>query len=254
MGRKVLAIAQLTLKAALNEKLLHFAAVFAVGLMLLAIALGDLGPLSNGKILADFGLGTMQAATVLVAIAFASSDLPRELERRTLYIVLSKPVGRTTLLVGKFLGLSAALWLFLAVMAVVFFLSLGLAHLSGSPAFLGAIAVMGLEACLMASLVMLFSLLTSQTAAALYGLMFFVIGHQTGLIRSFGRTAGGNSAIVSETLYRVLPNLEAFNWKNDIVYGHLPTGLQMASAVGYGLALILAFLGLSVIALRRKEL
>ncbi|HEY9898331.1 MAG TPA: ABC transporter permease subunit [Pantanalinema sp.] len=254
MDFKVVAIARLSFKAALNEKLLHLALLFGLGLMALSVALGDLGPGAGAKIVLDFGLGTMQLVSTLVAIALASHDMPRELERRTLYVVLSKPIGRTALIVGKYLGLVAALGLLIAAMALVFYGMLAVVHLPLMPHYLVAIATGALETFVVAGIATLFSLMTSPTLAALYALALMVLGHQTELIRTYGQHAGGFAGTFGEVLYRMIPNLEALNLKNDVVYGVLPSPAELGLCVAYALCLMIALTGLSVLVFRRKEL
>lgn len=254
MDSRLLAIARLSFKAALNEKLLHLAVVFALGMMLLSVSLGDLGPRASGKIIADFGLGTIQLVAVLIAIVLASNDMPRELERRTLYVVLSKPVGRASIILGKSLGLFAALGLLMLLMGLVFFGMLIWIRLAPIPWFVLGILGSMLETFLVAAMAMLFSLMTSPTLASLYSLVFFFIGHQTGMIRAFGERAGGAARVLTEGLYRVVPNLEALNFKNDVIYGVVPAGSQLAVSLAYGLMWIVVLMGLSVLVFRRKEL
>lgn len=253
MDSKVVAIARLSFKAALNEKLLHLALLFGLGLMVLSVALGDLGPGASAKIVLDFGLGTMQVVSTLIAIALASHDMPRELERRTLYVVLSKPIGRTTLVVGKYLGLIAALGLLIAAMALVFYGMLALVRLPLMPHYMVAIATGALETFVVAGIATLFSLLTSSTLAAIYTLAMMILGHQTDMIRTYGQSAGGGAATVGDVLYRVIPNLEALNLKNDVVYGVLPPAGEIGLSVAYALCLMTALAGLSVLVFRRKE-
>lgn len=254
MDPKVGAIARLSFKSALNEKLLHLALLFGLGLMALSLALGELAPGANAKIILDFGLGTMQLATILIAIALASQEMPRELERRTLYVVLSKPIDRTTLVVGKYLGLIAALGLLTAAMALVFYGMLVVARMPIVPHYLVAIGAGALEAFVITGIAMLFSLVTSPTLAAGYTLALMALGHQTEMIRTSCQSAGGMAATFGEALYRIIPNLEALNFKNDVVYGALPSPGDIGRSVAYGLCLMIALAGLSVLAFRRKEL
>lgn len=254
MNAKLLAIARLSFHAALNEKLLHLSAVFAVLMMGLSIALSELGPRANAKIIADFGLGTIQIVAVLIGIVLASNDMPREIERRTLYVVLSKPVGRSSIIVGKTLGWFAALALLMLLMGLVFYGMLIFVRLPLTPWFAVAILAMAIETFLIVAVALLFSLLTSPTLASIYALVVFFIGHQTGVIRAFGVQAGGASRALTEFIYRLLPNLEALNLKNDAVYGMMPQASQLLASLGYGIAWIVALIGLSVLVFRRKEL
>ena len=254
MGSKLFAIARLTFKAALSEKLLQLASFFGIALILLTIALGALAPGANAKILADFGLGSIEAVTVFVAIALAAADLPRELERRTLYVVLSKPVGRSVLVAGKYLGYMAALTVLTLMMALLFFGIIAMFHLPLQWPFVLSIGFGLLETFILVGMALLFSLLTSGTLAALYTLVFFVLGHQTGVLRDYGYHVGGTLRIATGILYRVVPNLELLNLKNEVIYGILPSSLQLWGSLAYAICWILGLGGLSVLILRRKEL
>lgn len=253
MASKILAIARLTFRAALNEKLLQLTAVFALALIVMSLALGDLGPRANAKIIVDFGLGTIQAMAVLIAIVLAANDMPKELERRTLYVVLSKPIDRASLIVGKLLGWYASLALLMGIMGCVFYGMLVVAHQALSPLYAVAIAMSALETFIIVGMAVLFSLVTSATLASLYTLFFFLLGHQTGVIRTFGRDSKGMAHVVSEAIYRIIPNLEAINVKNEVVYGVLPPTGQLWAGLVYALCLIVALTGLSVLIFQRKE-
>ncbi|MNY73618.1 hypothetical protein D3C86_2124480 [compost metagenome] len=80
------------------------------------------------------------------------------------------------------------------------------------------------------------------------------LGHQTELIRAYSQQAGGFTAAFGETLYRVIPNLEALNLKNDVVYGVLPGAGELGLGVAYALSLLVGLTGLSVLVFRGKEL
>jgi ABC-type transport system involved in multi-copper enzyme maturation permease subunit len=172
--------------------------------------------------------------------------LHREVDRRTIHTILSKPISRGEFLLGKYAGLVATLWLLVAVMALAF---VGVSALAGAPVHLGhaaALLLVGGELSLLAGVATLFSAFTTPLLASLFSCGLFLAGHLSRDLRALG--AQSDQAMVREAtavLYRVLPDLEGFNLTIQAVHG-LPIAasdvwLPLAYGVGYtGLLLLLA--------------
>lgn len=252
--KALLAITRLSFRSALGERLLQLAAVFAALLLLLALAASQLAPLAERKVLVDFGLATLHAVGLVIAVFLGSQDLPRELDRRTLYVVLSKPVDRVAIVVGKFVGLWLALLALTGLMGLALLVCMGLMQVAIAPAHLVAIALGTVEVALVLAIGMLFSLLTSPTVATLYTALIFLVGHQTGVIRAYGLEEGGFTRLWTGAFYRLFPNLEVLNLRNLAVYGVLPTVEQVFAAGMQGLAWTVAFMAIAALVFRSREL
>ncbi|WP_321413305.1 ABC transporter permease subunit [uncultured Desulfobacter sp.] len=118
---KVLAIGLNTFKESIRDKIFYSLLFFAVILILVSIVLGKLTIGDPMKIIKDFGLGSISIGGTLIAIFVGIGMVYKEMEKRTIYIILSKPLARWQFLMGKYLGLSLTILVEVAVMAVLLF-------------------------------------------------------------------------------------------------------------------------------------
>lgn len=250
----MLTVAGATLKESLRDRILALAGVFAILMPVLSLLLGDLAPGQELRLVIDFALGAINALLVLLAILLGSRLVARDLDLRIIYSIFSKPVTRSQYLVGKFLGAAAALWLLLGALGLVFYLTLFMTAKLSNPIFLGPLVLFGVEAMIVLALTLFFTVVTAPLLAVVYTLGLFVVGHNLELIRSFAAKEGPAAQLFAWTAYHVLPNLETFNLKNQVIYGEtLPFG-QWLWAFAYGAALLVAILSLAAMAFRLKEL
>src|SRR5207245_7213339 len=116
--RRITAIARNAFREAVRDRILYNLVVFALLLIAGAIFLGELAGGQEAKILVDLGLSAILLFGVLIAIFVGVGLVYKELERRTLYAILSKPIGRGEFLLGKYLGLSLTLLVNVVVMGL----------------------------------------------------------------------------------------------------------------------------------------
>lgn len=249
-----LAIARITLKEALRDKLLHVAALFGTLLIGATLLLGGLSAGSDLKIIQDFGLGTLNALLIILAVFLGSRLISRDLEQRIVYTLLSKPISRGQFLTGKYLGCSAALLCLLVLLGGLFYAVMLFTTRRFDPIYLGPMLLFGLEAMVMLGLTLLFTTMTSPMLSILYAMGFYALGHGSDLIKQFGEKADPVAKAVSTAIYYGLPNLETFNLKNQVVYGETLSLGQWTWAIAYGLCLIVVLLTLSNLIFTRKEL
>lgn len=250
----LLAIARVTFQEALRDKLLHVAAVFGALMIGFTLLLGGLSAGEDLKIIQDFGLGSINALMVLLAVFLGSRLLSRDLEQRIVYTLLSKPISRAQFLAGKFLGCSLALWALLGLLSLLFYGLLAVVTRGFEPIFLGPLALFGLEAMVMLSLTLMFTTMTSPMLSLLYSLGFYVLGHASEIIKQFGEKADAVGKALSVVIYYAMPNLETFNLKNQVVYGETFALGQWLWACSYGLSLVTVLMLLAILAFRSKEL
>lgn len=242
----VLAIAAVTLRELLRRKVQVNLLVFGT-LMVLAsylISLLTLGFMH--RILADLGLSAMQLIGTLLAVFLGSTVVAGDVERRVLYPIVAKPVSRTEYLVGRFAGLAVALVLNLLVMAIA--LAAILVFEAGSVAtldrpFLAAIAMLGLQAVVIAAVAVLFSSLTSSTLAAIFTLSLSVAGNLTNDVRNLWK---GGAEWLGTVIWYAVPNLGALSLNESVVYRTpVPAGtLYAALYAGFYAASALAIASL----------
>src|SRR5712671_5591832 len=116
--RRVLAIARNAFREAVRDRVLYNLVVFVLLLIAGAIFLGEISAGQEAKIIVDLGLSAILLFGVFIAIFVGVGLVYKEIERRTLYAILSKPIGRGEFLLGKYLGLCLTLLVNVAIMGL----------------------------------------------------------------------------------------------------------------------------------------
>ena len=118
LGR-IYAIASNTYREAVRDKVLFGVLVFAAGVLALTLALGELSLDQHMRVVTDLGLASISMFSVIIAIFLGSSLLYKEIERKTLYVILPKPIARFEFLLGKYFGIVATCAVFVAIMGAL---------------------------------------------------------------------------------------------------------------------------------------
>lgn len=116
---RVYAIALNTYREAVRDKVLFGVLVLAAGVLALTLALGELSLDQNMRVVTDLGLASISLFSVVIAIFLGSSLLYKEIERKTLYVILPKPIARYEFLLGKYFGIVATCAVFIAIMGAL---------------------------------------------------------------------------------------------------------------------------------------
>ncbi len=214
MIRRVLAIAGNTYRETVRDKILYNLILFALILILSSIMLGKLTLGNEVKVILDLGLSAISIFGMLIAIFIGIGLVYKELEKRTVYALLAKPVHRYELILGKYLGLLFTLLVNLAVMTVgleLAVLYMGRVGIGGHLRILPAVFLVFLSLALTTALALLFSTFSSPALSALFTFFLWIIGHFGRDLLSFGEAT--RSAAVTgmcKFLYYLLPNLANF--------------------------------------------
>lgn len=116
---RIYAIALNTYREAVRDRVLFGVLVFAAGVLALTLALGELSLDQEMRVVTDLGLASISLFSVVVAIFLGSSLLYKEIERKTLYVILPKPIARFEFLLGKYFGIVATCAVFVAIMGAL---------------------------------------------------------------------------------------------------------------------------------------
>ena len=256
MGDRIASIAANTFRESIRNKILYAILAFALFVIGLTVFLADLSMGDLARIITDIGLASIHVFGVIMAVFIGITLVSQEVERKTVYLILSKPVPRWEFVVGKALGLSLTLALTTLVMAVLLFLVQAVYWYGGStePGIFVASAGIYMELVLLVCLASFFSTFTTPVLSAIFTISMFVIGHVTKDLVVFGGRS--SSAVVrgaAQVLYYVLPNLENFNWKNEVVYGGARSLAVIPLAAGYLLSYAGAVLLLACLLFSRKD-
>jgi ABC-type transport system involved in multi-copper enzyme maturation permease subunit len=251
---KIAAIAGITFKEAKRDRILYllffFAAVGIVASRVLAIlTVGD-----RVKIIKDVGLASISLFGVLMAILIGTGLVYKEIDKKTIFTLLAKPLRRAEFILGKFLGLVLTLFVMTAAMSLIF-LAIVYAHtLRIEAGLLVAVAYVFVELVLITAVAVLFSSFSTPILSSLFALAFYVIGHLSwGLELILKKMRPGTGRSLVRALYALLPDLENFNFRTEVVHGlPIPPGIYLSSLL-YGLCYAAFILGLAVLIFRRRD-
>ena len=217
---RIRAIAANTMREAIRNKVLYTLLFFAILLIATGVLLSTLSYIERERILQDVGLAAIRLFGAAIAIFVGVGLIHQEVDRRTIYTILSKPISRAEFLLGKYLGLVATIWLQVAIMVLAF---AGVSLLTGAPlgaGYAAAFLLAGVELALLVAVATLFSSFTTPMLASCYTAGIYLVGHLTRDLRDLGaRSSQESIAQLTALLHRVLPDLESFNLSIHAVHG-----------------------------------
>lgn len=254
---RVLAIARNAFREAVRDRVLYNLVLFVLLLTAASIFIGELSGGQERKVIVDLGLSAMLLFGVFIAIFVGVGLVYKEIERRTIYAVFSKPVGRGEFLVGKYLGLCLTLLVNVAVMAVG--VSLALIYVNRGwdpliPTLWPAVLLIYLELMLLTAVALLFSSFSTPALSALLTFMVFVIGHFSADLKTLAASLESTSARWLFTgLYYLLPNLANYSFITPASHGRAPSvGFVFATGL-YALIYIAVFLAAATLVFSRRN-
>jgi len=220
------AVAVNTYREAIRDKILYNLLIFALILIGGSILLATLTLGEQSKIIMDFGLASINLFGILMAIFLGIGLVSKEIEKKTLYTVLSKPIGRTEFLLGKYAGLLLTLAINTIIMGVGLYLALmlnqsrwGLSIWDVEPRLVFAMGMIYLELAILTAVALLFSTFTTTTLAAIFTLSIYVVGHISDDLMKMGeKMETPLTGLLLKGIYYALPNLSNFDIKGQVAH------------------------------------
>ena len=235
-------IALNTFRESLRDKILYNLVLFAGMLIGLSVLLADLTIMEHHKIVADMGLAAINLTGVIIAIFVGISLVNKEIDRKTVYTIMARPISRMSFILGKYAGLALTLFVNVAIMLAVFLMTLWFYQMPVGLAIFQAVALIFVELLVVTAIALFFSTFSSSTLSAILTLGIYVIGHLTTDLRNVAGKSGNETAsAIMNGLYYLCPNLESLNIKGQAAVG-IPVGpdyLVLASLYGLVYAAVL---------------
>ena len=280
---RIAAIASNTLLELIRLKVFYFLLIFALLIIGCSFFLVNLSFQEQFQVLKDVSLGAMSIFTWLLAVLATAMLLPKDIEDRTLYTILAKPVPRLEYLLGKLLGVLALLFVAISLMSVMFVLvlyireqaaihvatrSMAPAELAGEIASIRAstftvslipcIVIIYLKAALCGALTLLLSTFASSSIfTIIVSVVVYLIGHVQPIAREYWlatNDAGAGTKIFLALISLIFPDLTAFNLVDDVVAGNaIALGLFLKTAA-LGVTYIVVYYLAAYFAFSAKEL
>ncbi|HLE70103.1 MAG TPA: ABC transporter permease [Vicinamibacteria bacterium] len=232
--RKIGYVALNTYRETVRDKVLYNLVLFALLMIGSSYVLGAISVYQEIKIIKDLGLAAISIFGMVIAIFIGIGLVAKEIDKRTLYGILPKPISRSQFLLGKYFGLCLTLLVNLMVMTVGLYVLLFLMKQPFEPALLKAIFLTYLELALLVAVAILFSTFTSSILSGLFAGFVYVAGYLSNDLKNLESVV--ESAFlpqVTRVLYYVLPNFKNFDVKAAVVAGDPVLWSQLGWATAY---------------------
>ena len=247
-------IARNTVREVLRDRvwfvLLGFGFVLlAASRILTPLALGE-GP----RITVDLGLTAVGGLGLLVVAVVGASLVHQEIERRTVHVVLARPLSRATYLIGKWAGLTLAVWITGAITGTALIgVTLLVRGSAAAQSAAEAVLLIELSFLPLTALAVLFSSLSTPLLSSLYTLCVYALGFWTADMRGFARQLEPPLGQVLAAASYALPHLDLFSARLAVAHAEPVPGLQIAFAAAYALTYAAAVLAVAAVAFEGRE-
>ncbi|WP_295613624.1 ABC transporter permease subunit [Chamaesiphon sp. GL140_3_metabinner_50] len=252
---RIWAVASNVFREVMRDRIFLTIGFYAVLMLAASRLLPEVSGAAQNKILTDFGTASSSLLGVVVTIFVGTSLINKEIEKRTVFTIVTKPISSIEFILGKHLGLSAVLAIVVAGMTVIYLLVLSLTHIEYQlfPLLLTSLFLF-IELCLIAAAALLFGVFTSSILAILLTFSLYLVGHLSeGMVKLAGVTKNPGFQQFTDNLYLVLPDLSRLDLKNDAVYGVLPQTDVLWLNAGYALVYTAALLLMTTVIFSRRQ-
>ena len=255
--KTILVIAKNTFREVIRDRILYVLFFFAVLVVSLSLVLGQLSFGEQARIAANYGLAGIQLSMVVISIFIGCTLVRKELDKKTAFTLLARPVTRLEFLLSKILGFSfSVLCLLLGFLAILsgILLFLGFDHVF-SMSFIAVFWGIYLESLLLVCLSVLFSTFSGPFIAPSFTFGSFIIGHWINDMKFFAdKSEVEGFKIFADLFSFFFPNLEKFNWRSLPIYGESLPFYEVFQVTLYCFLWVFILVCLSGLFLRKKDL
>ena len=265
--RTIWIVAGAAFKESVRDRVPYTMVVFAVLMIAASFLISELTAGQDLKIIKDLGLAAMSIFGLGIAVFIGIGLVSKEVERKSVYGLLTKPVTRAQFILGKYFGLLTTLAVNLSVMTLAYYAVLFYMDISATAAVraswaapaldarqLAAIGLIMGELALVTAVALFFSSFSSPLLSAMLTLGLWVAGHFNGDLRQFEQVVDQPAvAWIARTLYYLLPNLAPFNVRAEVVYGMPVAASHVGFTLLYAAVYIAALLVAAVAIFRRRD-
>ncbi len=247
-------VATNTVRQAVRQRLFLNVFIFGLGLVLLALIVSQITYSHPGRVVRSIGLSSVAIATNLMILLLSVGTVHQEIESKTLFVVLVRPLRRWQYLLGRYLGILLAVGLVLVGFSLVFCGALASAGATPSGLDLLALLMILPEAAILGAFGLILSSISTPTLSAGLGLGFWAAGATADDLVGLTAIEGGFSHTLAQGVNYVLPAFARFDFRSAAVYESAPASFEVLTAAGYGVLYATALLLLGMVVLERREM
>ena len=235
--KRIISIAKNTFREAVRDRVLYNLVFFVLLIIACAILLGDLTDGHEARTIVNVGLNAMLFFGAFIAIFVGVGLVSKEIEKRTVYAIFAKPVGRGEFVVGKYLGLCLTLAVNVLVMGAG--ISLALLYVGGTglaSSIWGTVVLIFFELTILTAVAILFSSFSSPALSALLSFFVFVIGHFSSSLRDLAANLASDTIkYFLAAIYYLFPNFSHFTFVTNAAHGEIPPVSMLGGAILYAI-------------------
>lgn len=252
---RILAIALNVFWEVMRERVLYLIALFALFLVVTVRLLREFALGTEYKIITDLGIAGIGMLGLVVAIFVGTGLINKEIEQRTVLVLLAKPISRADLIVGKYLGLSGVLAVVIFFTSIIYLGFLSINQVTYPlVSIVVALFFMFLELSLITAVAIALGVFTSSLLATLLTVGVYIMGHLSPDIIKVGEISKNPALeIFTKNLYLILPDLTKLDLKNQAVYGMIPDMNTLLFNAVYAVIYIVLLLAIANLIFRQKE-
>lgn len=252
---RIWAIAANGFREVIRDRILYFIGFFALLMAFAWRLLPEIAVGTHEKIFLDLGLAAIGLLGVIVAVFVGTGLINKEIDKKTILVLIPKPLSRAEFILGKHLGLSGVLAVMLGVMLVIYLLMLlGMKVSFQALPLIVSVFYLGLELILIAAVAIAFGVFTSSILATLMTFGVYLMGHISKDLIQLGMISkNANILAITKNIYLILPDLERLNFRNEAVYGLLPSADVLIANALYSLVYTGLLLGISILIFSRRQ-
>ncbi len=252
---RILTIARNAFWQVMRDRILYVIGIFALLMIGAVWLLPEISATTEDKITLDFGIAAIDFLSLIITIFASTALINQEIEKRTIYLLVAKPLSRFELIVGKYLGLSAVVAVLIGGMMLLYFVILSCNKIPYPGMSLTISGIfLWFKLSLIVAVGLLFGILTSSLLATLLTLGVYIMGSLSRDLLNIGQYSE-NSTIerLMSGLYLILPDLGRLDIKNDAVYGQFPAIAILLTNIGYGFLYTILLLSIAIGIFSRRE-
>jgi ABC-type transport system involved in multi-copper enzyme maturation permease subunit len=252
---RIWTIAKNGFRETIRDRILYFIGFFAFLQIIALRLLPQIAATTENKMLVDFGISSIALIGVIIVVFVGTGLINKEIEKRTVLVLIPKPIDRAELVIGKHLGLCGVLAVTITSMMVI---HLGLLSASNIGYPLGSLTIAAvfilLQLSLLTAVAILFGIFTSSTLATLMSIGIFMMGNASQELVKLGNLSK-NAEVqnLTKIIYTVLPDFSRLNLINDAPYDTLPSTTELFGNAFYGILYTVVLLVISIVIFSEKE-
>lgn len=254
---RIIAVSNNSFREVVRDRIFYIIGFYTVILGIAVSLLPQLAAATEDKMFLDLGLAVMSTLGLIIAVFLGTGLVSKEIEKRTILMLIAKPVSRNEFIIGKYLGLSTVLALLITAMTIIYTIFLEVNNISYSAVSIAINAIfLILQLSLISAIAITFGVFTGSILATALTFAVYLMGNITQDLLKQARTSENPGLEqITQGLYLVLPDLSRLDLKNEAVYGlsALPDTTTLITNAGYCLLYSAMLLAIAALIFSRKE-